>query len=120
MTQFHSKGSLGDLLQARNAQFKELNEKCKAEKRPEGMKYLGLNSFELRLYMIDMCKAIHYCHNVIKVLHRDIKPDNIVLNHNNEAILIDFGVSAISSEISNLASMGTMLFFSPEMIKGSP
>jgi len=62
------------------------------------MKYVGLNSFEVRLYMIDMCKAIHYCHNIVKVLHRDIKPDNIVLNHNNEAILIDFGVCALIEE----------------------
>ena len=42
-----------------------------------------------------MLKALHYCHKVVKVIHRDIKPDNIVLNHNDVAVLIDFGVSAI-------------------------
>jgi serine/threonine protein kinase len=30
--------------------------------------------------MIDMLKALHYCHNVIKLIHKDIKPDNIVIN----------------------------------------
>ena len=29
------------------------------------------------------------------LIHRDIKPDNIMINHNNEAILIDFGVSSL-------------------------
>lgn len=48
-----------------------------------------------RLYLIDMIKALHYCHRVIKVIHRDIKPDNIMINHNQEAVLIDFGVSAL-------------------------
>ena len=42
-----------------------------------------------------MLKALYYCHKVVKVIHRDIKPDNIMLNHNDVAVLIDFGVSAI-------------------------
>jgi serine/threonine protein kinase len=50
---------------------------------------------EMRFYFIDMLKALHYCHVVAKVVHRDIKPDNIMLNHNDEAVLIDFGVSEI-------------------------
>ena len=45
-----------------------------------------------------MIKALHYCHKVIGVLHRDIKPDNIIINHNDEAVLIDFGVSALVAE----------------------
>jgi len=59
------------------------------------MKRVGLNQRDARLYFIDMLKALHYCHNIIKVIHRDIKPDNIMINHNNEAVLIDFGVSAL-------------------------
>ena len=42
-----------------------------------------------------MLKALYYCHNTIKVIHRDIKPDNIMINHYDEAVLIDFGVSAL-------------------------
>jgi non-specific serine/threonine protein kinase len=48
-----------------------------------------------------MLKALHYCHNIIKVFHRDIKPDNIMINHNNEAVLIDFGVSTLMEEQKN-------------------
>ena len=49
----------------------------------------------MRPYFTDMLKALFYCHKVVNVIHRDIKPDNIMLNHNDEAVLIDFGVSAL-------------------------
>lgn len=45
------------------------------------------------MYFHDILRAIYYCHKIIKVIHGDIKPDNIVINHNDEAVLIDFGVS---------------------------
>lgn len=72
---------------------------------------------EVRLYVIDMLKALHYCHKVIQVIHRDIKPDNIMINHNNEAVLIDFGVSAIMNETGKHLldrNMGTYMMFAPE------
>jgi len=69
--------------------------------------------------MIDMLKALHYCHKVIKVIHRDIKPDNIMINHNNEAVLIDFGVSAlVDNQVDDKLdgnNMGSYVFFAPEM-----
>jgi serine/threonine protein kinase len=80
VTEWYSKGSLGDLVASKN-------------------KKVGLAPSTARNYLVDMLKALHYCHNVVmapaKVIHRDIKPDNIMINHNNDAILIDFGVSAI-------------------------
>ena len=66
-----------------------------------------------------MLKALHYCHNVVvapsKVIHRDIKPDNIMINHNNEAVLIDFGVSALVQSDVMETNMGSLMFFAPEM-----
>ena len=74
----------------------------------------------LREYFIDMLKALHYCHKVVKVIHRDIKPDNIMLNHNDIAVLIDFGVSAIiegDDDCLTGSNMGTYYFFAPEMFQ---
>lgn len=74
------------------------------------------------MYLIDMIKALHYCHRVIKVIHRDIKPDNIMINHNQEAVLIDFGVSALvdkENDDSLKSAMGTFIYFAPEMLKFS-
>ena len=83
VTEYHSKGSLGDTLSNLNA--------GRGENDPK----IGLKRESVRLYLIDILRALHYCHKVIKVIHRDIKPDNIMVNHNDEAILIDFGVSAL-------------------------
>lgn len=64
-----------------------------------------------------MLKALNYCHKVVNVIHRDIKPDNIMINYNNEAVLIDFGVSAIvegqNDELKE--NRGSQLFYAPEM-----
>ena len=72
----------------------------------------------MRLYFIDMLKALYYCHETAKVVHRDIKPDNIMINHNDEAVLIDFGVSAIVDNPEDLildSALGSYMFFAPEM-----
>ena len=82
------------------------------------MKTVGLKPSKVREYLIDMIKALHYCHKVIGVIHRDIKPDNIMINHNDEAVLIDFGVSALVEETDQdllERKMGSYMFFAPEM-----
>ena len=69
--------------------------------------------------MIDMLKALHYCHNVIKLIHKDIKPDNIVINKQHQAVLIDFGVSALFNDDNNTSQscMGSYLYQAPEIFK---
>ena len=73
----------------------------------------------IRLYLIDMLKALHYCHYIVNVIHRDIKPDNIMINHNDEAVIIDFGVSALCGSGSLVdCGVGSYMFFAPEMFSG--
>ena len=119
ITQYHSKGSLADLLQKANQPFELLNEQCLNEGSPQDCKYKGLKPFELRIYFLDMLKALHYCHNVIKVIHRDIKPENIMINHNKEAVLIDFGISFLVDQQDNdemkTMNIGTFNYYAPEM-----
>ena len=66
-----------------------------------------------------MLKALYYIHKVVKIIHRDIKPDNIMVNHYGEAVLIDFGLSLIidhlDDRILNKAE-GSVMFFAPEML----
>lgn len=84
VTEYYSGGSLGDII-------KKLNVNVAPNEEPK--KRRGLGSWQVRLYFIDMLRALHYIHNVVKVVHKDIKPDNIMIGHNQEAILIDFGVA---------------------------
>ena len=78
----------------------------------------GLSSSVVRSYFIDLLKALHYCHKVIGLIHRDIKPDNVMINHNNEAVLIDFGLSALVKETDLSlfnSKMGSYMFWAPEL-----
>ena len=66
---------------------------------------------------IQMIMRIEKCHEE-GIIHRDIKPANIVINHNDEAVLIDFGVSAIidhqkDDSLSN--ANGSYLYYAPEL-----
>lgn len=48
------------------------------------------------------------------VLHRDIKTENILLNHKNDLKISDFGLSCFGNDILTNDDCGTYLFFAPE------
>jgi len=55
------------------------------------VKQKGMLSFDLAVnLLVQIANAVEYIHSK-KILHRDIKPDNILVTPENEAILIDFG-----------------------------
>ena len=40
-----------------------------------------------------MLNALHYLHTELQVIHRDVKPSNILLNRNGAVKICDFGIS---------------------------
>ena len=78
--------------------------------------------------IIPLCKAMDVMHRN-KILHLDIKPENVVIDENGEAVLIDFGIARqydengvlltqhhlnSSSEYSAPEYRGDMKYFSPQ------
>lgn len=66
----------------------------------------------------DVCNALEVCHEQ-KIIHRDIKPDNIFVSQNGDYKLGDFGVArTIEKTVSGLSKKGTYTYMAPEVYKG--
>lgn len=64
--------------------------------------------------IIQLCDALEALHD-INIIHRDVKPENIILN-DGKVFLIDFGVSRIycGGQDSDTEYLGTAKYASPE------
>ena len=91
------------------------------------MEYLKKSSFhhgKEKKVLQSMLKIIENVHD-LGVLHRDIKPDNFMLNEKNQLILIDFGLSIFIEDRNNVLKKkdmekdssitGNILFASPKV-----
>ncbi len=65
---------------------------------------------------LQLCDQLHALHSMTpSVIHRDIKPQNVVLRSDGTAVLIDFGIARVRTEKdADTVAFGTQGFSPPE------
>ena len=73
-------------------------------------------------YVEQVAEALHYIHQQ-KMIHRDIKPESMLLGYHHEVLLTEFSSAVIAqSTLSQptLEDVGTVTYMAPEQIEGHP
>jgi serine/threonine protein kinase len=74
------------------------------------------------VYVQQVAEALQYAHDQ-RLIHRDVKPDNLLLGQQGEILLSDFGVALLAHSSRSQRTediVGTISYMAPEQIQGHP
>ena len=66
---------------------------------------------------VELCRAVDAVH-AAGLLHRDIKPHNVMVDASGRVVLMDFGTGREVSDPSAVSLAGTPLYLAPELLSG--
>ncbi len=97
---------------------------CRSRREPsdvQGIRQVGESHWSACARVTcEVAGALHACHEA-GLLHRDVKPSNILINENGGAVLVDFGISREIDRTEVSADLrGTPHYMSPEQARVLP
>lgn len=79
-----------------------------------------LTELEACKFFQQIISGVDYLHQ-LGIVHRDMKPENLLLDHNGQIKLVDFGLSNTFKDNETLTTAcGSPCYAAPEMISGDP
>lgn len=72
-------------------------------------------------YMAEMILALEHLHYNVRVIYRDLKPENCLLDTEGHLLITDFGLSKVALEEEDHRAnsvLGTIEYMAPEVIQG--
>ncbi|PWA44241.1 protein kinase-like domain-containing protein [Artemisia annua] len=70
-------------------------------------------------FALDIAKGLSYLHSE-KIIHRDVKPENMLMDEKNLIKLADFGESVIEPLYMKSGEVGTLGYMAPEVLSRKP
>src|SRR6266849_2944864 len=73
-------------------------------------------------YVKQVAEALHYLHQQ-KLIHRDVKPENMLLGSNNEVLLSEFSLAILAQSSRSQQTQeaaGSVTYMAPEQLRGKP
>ncbi len=108
----HVRDSEGDYLVMELVRGRDLGRLVEEEGRP------GLPLERALEYAGQACEALQYVHEQ-QIVHRDVKPQNLVVCDTRGVVLVDFGIAReIAADVSGTRGVGTPRYMAPEVLVG--
>lgn len=79
---------------------------------------VNMDEAECRKIFVQVAEALHHLHTKAKVVHRDIKDENVILDGEGNIKLIDFGSAAYIKSGPFDVFVGTIDYAAPEVLAG--
>lgn len=74
---------------------------------------------DIRYIMKQLVNVVAYLHSTKKVVHRNLKSENVILDEYNNVSLIDFGFADFITD-NMTERLGTPAYCAPELVRGIP